>query len=74
MTFHLNERVEFSLNDFIFPQEVVKMIFYHYVWLGIYSVWFMTIDTYSEVVKKMNFLLVDLLLEMYLLLDRQCPW
>ena len=28
----------------IFPDEVEKIIFYHYIWLDIYSVWFKAND------------------------------
>ena len=56
----------------IFPDEVLKMKFYYYVGLGIYALWFIAIDTYPEVVKKIYFSLLSL--RMYLYPDRQSPW
>ena len=36
----------------IISDEVVKITFYYRVWIGIYSVWLITIDTHPEVVKN----------------------
>ena len=57
-----------SGNSYIFSDETVKMTFLYCVWIGIYSLWLVAIDTYPEVIKKMYFLL--LLLGMQLCPDR----
>ena len=49
----------------IFPDKVVKLTFYYYVWLGVYPMWFVAIDTYPVAVKDMYFSLQ--LLGIYLL-------
>ena len=38
--------------------EIVKMKFFYYVSIGIYSVWLMAIEIYPDVVKRMYFLLL----------------
>ena len=37
-----------------------------YIWKGICSLWFMAVDTYPEVVRKMYFLLLLLRTKLYL--------
>ena len=39
----------------IFSDELVKMNFHYYVWIAIYSVWLVAIDTQPEIVKKKYF-------------------
>ena len=42
----------------IYSQMCRKKYFYYYIWVGIYSVWLMAVNTYPEVVQKMYFLLL----------------
>ena len=44
---------------YIYSDEVLKMKFYCCVELGIYALWFIAIDTYPEVVKKIYFSLLS---------------
>ena len=50
-----------------FLDVVVKRTFRYYLWVGICLEWGVAIDTYPEVVMKIHFIL--LLLVMYLLAD-----
>ena len=57
-----------SLAIATFLHKMVKKKFHYHLWAGICSVWWVTIDIYTEVVMETHFVLLPLI--MYLLSDK----